>query len=253
MPALPGPEIPVAGISGMNLRPSLNSDQHRGHCSRGTGLPKGPIAAEEHTLHTRGSTMSDYRETKTVFEQGPIRRARPVVESQYDSVVVREKRGLSGGEVAALMLAAIAVGVVIVMLILNIQQKNRDEELAQERARLSAEQANAQPSQQPPVIVMPPQSQPGIAPVPVPVPTPAPSSATTPTSTELEVAIGSKLLDDQELRPHSVVVQVSGGVAMLSGSVPSDDLKTRAEDLAKSVQGIRSVVNAIVVKPVMKP
>jgi hypothetical protein len=197
--------------------------------------------------------MSDYRETKTVIEEGPIRRARPVVESQYDSVVVRERRGLSGGEVAALMLAAIAVGVLIVMLILNIQEKNRDEELALERARLSAaEQVNAQPSQQPPVIIMPPQSQPGVTPVPVPVPTPAPS-ATTPTSTQLEVEIGSKLLDDQELRPHSVVVQVSGGVAMLSGTVPSDDLKTRAEDLAKSVKGIRSVINGLVVKPESKP
>jgi len=197
--------------------------------------------------------MSDYRETKTVFEQGPIRRARPVVESQYDSVV-RERRGLSGGEIAALMLAAIAVGVVIAMLILNIQEKNRDEEMAQERARLSAvEQANAQQQQQPPVIVMPPQSQPGVAPVPVPVPTPAPSSATAPTSTEIEVEIGSKFLDDPELRPHSVVVQVSGGVAMLSGTVPSEDLKTRAENLAKSAKGIRSVINGIVVKAEPKP
>jgi hypothetical protein len=209
------------------------------------------LIAAEQLRWKRGSTMSDYRETKTIFEQGPIRRARPVAESQYDSVV-RERRGLSGGEVAALMLAAIAVGVVIAMLILNIQQRNRDEEMAQERARLSAEQANAQQSQQPPVIVMPPQSQPGVAPVPVPGPTPAPSSATTPTSTELEVEVGSKFLDDPELRPHSVVVQVSGGVAMLSGSVPSDDLKTRAQDLAKSVKGIRSVINGIVVKPESK-
>ena len=195
--------------------------------------------------------MSDYRKTETVFEQGPIRRARPVVET-HDSVI-RERRGLSGGEVAALLLAAIAVGVVIAMLVLNIQERNRSDELAQDRARLAAEQANAQqPSQQPPVIVMPPQSQPGVAPVPVPVPTPAPSTATTPTNAQLEVEIGSKLLDDEDLRPHSIMVQVSGGVAMLSGTVPSDELKTRAEDLAKSVKDIRSVVNAIVVKRELK-
>ncbi|MEK6322278.1 MAG: BON domain-containing protein [Acidobacteriota bacterium] len=195
--------------------------------------------------------MSEYRETRTEVEDVPIKRARPVVETQYDSVV-HEERGMSGGAVAAIVLAAIAAAVVITMLILNNQQRNTEEELAQERARTAAAQQvpAQQPSQQQPVIVMQP-SQPSTVPVPVPVPSqPAPAATpTTPSSTELEVDVNSKLLDDQDLRSSSIDVKVSGGTATLSGRVPSEELKTRAERIAKTVKGIRSVINNIVVKP----
>ena len=195
--------------------------------------------------------MSEYTERRTVVEDVPIKRARPVGETQYDSVV-REERGMSGGAITALVLAAIAAAVVITMLVMNNQQRNSDEELAQERARnAAAQQAQAQqPSQQPPVLVVP-QSQPSTVPVPVPVPSqPAPAtSATAPTSTELEIDINSKLLDDQDLRSYPIDVKVTGGTAMLRGHVPNDELKTRAEKLARTVKGVRSVINSIVVKP----
>lgn len=192
--------------------------------------------------------MSEYRETRTVVEEDPIKRARPVVETQYDSVV-REERGMSGGAVAALVLAAIAAAVVITMLILNSQQQKSDDELAQERARMAAtQQTPAQQPQQPPVIVMP-QSQPSAVPVPVPT-QPAPAAApTAPTSTEMEIDINSKLLDDQDLRSTSIDVKVSGGTAILSGRVANDAQKDRAEKLVRTVKGVRSVINNIVVKP----
>src|SRR5204862_3233040 len=100
--------------------------------------------------NTQGVTMSDYSERRTIVEETPIKRARPVVETQYDSVV-REERGMSGGAVAALVLAAIAAAVVITLLIMNNQQKATDDELAQERARSAAAQqaTNQQPAQQP--------------------------------------------------------------------------------------------------------
>jgi osmotically-inducible protein OsmY len=194
--------------------------------------------------------MSGYRETRTVIEDAPIRRARPVVETQRDSVV-HETRGMSGGAIAALVLASIAVGVLITMLITNNQQRNSEEQLAQERARTAAaEQAASQPNQQPPIVVTP-QTQPGTVPMPVPVPAPsqpAPSTST-PTNTQLEVEVNSKLLDDPDLRTHPLDVKVSAGTAVLSGSVPTDDLKARAEQLARTVKGIRGVINGIVVKP----
>ena len=194
--------------------------------------------------------MSGYRETRTVVGDVPIRRARPVVETRHDSVV-HESRGMSGGTIAALVLASIAVGVLITMLIMNNQQRNSDEQLAQERARsAAAEQAASQPTQQPPIIVTP-QTQPGTVPLPVPVPVPsqpAPSTAT-PTNTQLEVEVNSKLLDDQDLRTHPLDVKVSAGTAVLSGYLPNDELKARAEQLARTVKGIRGVINSIVVKP----
>lgn len=195
--------------------------------------------------------MSEYRETKRTVEE-PIKRARPVVETQYDSVV-SEDRGMSGGAVAALVLAAIAAAVVITLLIVNNQQRNTEDELAQERARTAAAQqaTSQQPSQpsQPSVIVVPSQPS-SVQQVPVPVPSqPAPAATpSTPSSTELEVDVNSKLLDDPDLRSSSIDVKVTGGTAMLSGRVPTEELKTRAEKLARTVKGIRSVINSIEVK-----
>ena len=194
--------------------------------------------------------MSEYRETR--IEDVPIKRARPVVETRRDSVI-RESRGMSGGAIAALVLASIAVGVLIAMLIVNIQQRNRDEELAQERERMAAaqqaqpsQQPLQQPTQQPPIVVTP---QPSATPVPVPVPSqPAPTTAP-PSSTQLEVEVTSKFVDDQDLRTRALDVKVTGGTAVISGEVPTDELRDRAEKIARSVKGIRSVINSIVVKP----
>ncbi|MEK6285665.1 MAG: BON domain-containing protein [Acidobacteriota bacterium] len=196
--------------------------------------------------------MSEYRETRTVVEEVPIKRARPVTETQY-ATVVTEERGISGGAIAALVLAAIAAAVVITILILNSRQSETEDQLALERARTAAaqqatSQQPSQPSQQP-IIVMP--SQPStVQQVPVPVPSqPVPAAVpSAPTSTELEIDVNSKFLDDQELKSSSIDVKVSGSTALLSGRVPNQDLKTRAEKIAKTVRGIRSVINNIVVQ-----
>jgi hypothetical protein len=188
--------------------------------------------------------VSEYTEKRTVVENVPV--GRPVVETQYDSVV-HERPGMSGGAVAALVLAAIAAAIVITMLILNNQQQNTEDELAQQRARDAAAQQPPQQQQpQQPVIVTVPQSQP--ATVPVPVPSQSAPAAAAPTATEIEIDVTSKLLDDPELRSHPVDVKVSGGTATLSGNVPSEALKMRAEKLAGTVKGVRSVINHLTVQ-----
>jgi len=187
--------------------------------------------------------MSEFREKRTVIEDGPIRQVRPVVETQYGSDY--EDGGMSAGAIVALVLAAVAAAMVITMLILNGQQRNNDEELAQERERNASAQ-QAQPTQQPPVIVMP-QSQPGT--VPVPAPSQPAATRTEPTSTEVELDVNSKLLDDKELGSSAIDVKVSGATATLSGHVPTDALKSRADNLAKTVRGVRRVINNIVVQP----
>ena len=190
--------------------------------------------------------MSEYTEKRTVVENVPV--GRPVVETQYDSVV-RERPGMSGGAIAALVLAAIAATIVITMLIINNQQQNTEDELAQERARAAAaQQAPQQQQPQQPVIVTVPQSQPATVPVPVPVPSQSAPAATAPTATEIEIDVTSKLLDDPDLRSHPVDVKVSGGTATLSGHVPTEDLKMRAEKLAGTVKGVRSVINHLTVQ-----
>lgn len=182
-----------------------------------------------------------------------------MVETQYDSVV-HERRGISGAAIAALVIAAIAAAVLITMMIVNSNQQSRESQLEMERDRARAEAARAEsqstPSNsQPQVVVVPPaQSQPATVPVPVPVPvpgasSPAPSNGSTPAVSDMsiEVDVTAKLLDDQELRTHPIDVKFSGGTATLSGTVPSEDIKMRAEKVAKTVKGVRRVVNNITV------
>lgn len=191
--------------------------------------------------------MSEYREKRTIIEDAPFA-SRPVVETQYDSVV-RERPAMSGGAIAALVVAAIAAAVVITMLILNNQQNNTEDQLALERARTAAaEQPPSQPPQQAPVIVMP-QSQPAQVPVPYPVPAQSPPAETAPSSASIEMDVSAKLLNDPDLRSPSVDVKVAvmAGTVTLRGQVPTEELKTRAERLARTANGVRNVVNDLVV------
>jgi len=153
---------------------------------------------------------------------------------------------MSGVAIAALVIAAVAAAVVITMLILNNQQRNTEQQLADERARAeNAQQPAAQPSQPPVVIV--PQTQPTI--VPVPVPNQPATTPATPSTSDLEWQVNSKLLDDPDLRSAAIDVKVSGSTATLSGHVPNDALRTRAEKIAKTVKGIHTVKDEIVVRP----
>ena len=190
--------------------------------------------------------MSEYREKRTVVQDVPVGR-RPVVETRYDSVV-DERRGMSGVAVAALVVAAITATVVITMLILNSQQRNSDEELAQERARTAvALQTPAQPAQQVPVIVNMPPSQPAVVPVPYPVA--SIDLRTTPSNASVEIDVTSRLQNDEDLRPYAIDVKVTGGSATLSGNVPDEDLKKRAGKLARAANGVQNVINDIAVRP----
>ena len=180
----------------------------------------------------------------------------PVVERRYDHVV-REPRGLSGGAIAAIVISAVIAAALITWLIVSNQQQNRDQELAVERERAAAAQAQAQQPQQqsqpPNVVVMPqPQSQPSTIPVPVPVPVPtqpAPeTSSAAPSNTGIEINVNQKFLDDKQLSSYTIDAKADNGVVTLSGELPSNDLKMRAEKLAGTVKGVRRVVNNITVR-----
>jgi type II secretory pathway pseudopilin PulG len=189
--------------------------------------------------------MSEYTEKRTTVQDAPACRrivgSRPIVETQYESVV-QERRGMSGVVVAVLVVAGIAAAIVITMLIISSQQAKSDQQLAQERSA-AAKQTTAQPGQQQPSVIVVPPSQPAAAPAAV-----APPMASALSSADVERDVNSKLLDDRELRSYSVDVKVSGGTATLSGQVPHEDLKMRAEKLAGTVRGIRSIINNITVQ-----
>jgi hypothetical protein len=194
--------------------------------------------------------LTEDTEKRTVVQDVPVDNR--VVETLGNSVV-NERRGMSGVAVAALVVAAITAAVVITMMIVNSQQRNSDDALAQERARtVEAQQALAQPAQQPPIIINIPPSQPATGAIPNSVAGPPGLRQFTrfePSNTSIEIDVTSRLQNDQLLRPYAVNVKVTGGTATLSGNVPDQDLKKRAEKLAGAVNAVQSVVNDIAVRP----
>jgi len=188
--------------------------------------------------------MSEYREKRTIVEEHvdrPVGAMHPVVHTQYESVV-DEPRGMSGVAVAGLVVAGIAAAIVITMLIISGQQRTTDQQLAQDRAKSADTQAPlAQPAQQP-LIVQVPAAQ------PAPAAAPPVAESAAPSSSDVEKDVNSRLLGDQELRSYALDVKVSGGTATLSGRVPYDDLKTRAERLAMTVKGVHGIINNITVQ-----
>ena len=107
-----------------------------------------------------------------------------------------------------------------------------------------------QPPQQSPVIVTvpAPPTQPTTVTVPVPVPAETTSNSQAASDTSIEVDVISKLTDDAELRSHPINVKFNNGTITLSGLVPREGLKTRAEIVAKTVKGVTRVVNDISVQ-----
>jgi hypothetical protein len=193
--------------------------------------------------------MDEIREKRTVVQDLPVS-GRPVIESQYERVNI-EPRGMSGAAIAAMIIGAVLVAMFITWLIISNQQ---NEELAMERERALIAERNAaqaqtaqQPQQQPqqPIVVMP-QSQPSTVQVPVPVP--AEPTTTTPSNTSIEIDVNRKLLDDKQLSPYPITVKIENGMATLEGTVPAEELKTRAEKVTSTVKGVRGIINNITVR-----
>lgn len=67
--------------------------------------------------------------------------------------------------------------------------------------------------------------------------------------------VQAKLKSDPALATAPITVAVKDGVVTLGGEVSSEANKSRAEELAKSVQGVKSVTNNLIAKaaPVIAP
>ena len=65
----------------------------------------------------------------------------------------------------------------------------------------------------------------------------------------LKVRVDDALHDNPEYKFGGVDVDVFRGTVQLSGFVDTDDQKSKAQDIAKGVQGVKNVVNNITIKP----
>jgi osmotically-inducible protein OsmY len=75
------------------------------------------------------------------------------------------------------------------------------------------------------------------------------SCAQTVDDSTLTVKVKSKLAADSETSAMKISVETNGGVVKLSGTVPTANEKNKAEQLAKSTDGVTRVTNEIRVDP----
>jgi hyperosmotically inducible periplasmic protein len=61
--------------------------------------------------------------------------------------------------------------------------------------------------------------------------------------------VKSKYLVEKNFKSFKVSVETKDGIVILSGFVDDEATKNRAEQIAKSVKGVKSVSNGLVVKP----
>jgi len=64
------------------------------------------------------------------------------------------------------------------------------------------------------------------------------------------IAISWKM--DPELAQNKLEVEVMNGRAIIRGKVPTEELKKRAESIAKNTEGVKDVLNQIEVDPSLK-
>ena len=64
----------------------------------------------------------------------------------------------------------------------------------------------------------------------------------------INTAIEKRMLTDGGVRSHSIEVRASNGIVTLSGSVDNILARDRAIEIARSINGVRSVVNMVEIK-----
>ncbi len=199
----------------------------------------------------------EQRKRSRVVVETPAAR-REVVETRVERVP--ERRGVSAGVVAALVIGAVALVTILFLFLMNRQQEIDNTNVRVTTAPTPVPQTTIiqqpAPVQQPPVIVTQPPTT-TTQPIVV-TPPPATSTTTTSSSTTTERPSGTddatvqsnvdrKLSADPKLASLGVMATVIDGKATLTGTVESADLKRSVERAVKSVKGVRSVDNQITV------
>src|SRR5687767_3137827 len=196
------------------------------------------------------------------YDDEQTRKSRVVVETptarrevvRTETAHVPERRGMSGGVVAALVIGAVALVTILFLFLMNRQPEdttNANVTLASQPTPLPQttviEQVPAQ--QQPPIIIQ--QPAPATQTAPIIVTQPAPSSGESrssgPDDATIQSNIQKRFSDDQTLASLGLTALVIDGKVTLTGTVKTEALKRQVERLVKAVRGVRSVDNQLLV------
>ena len=169
-----------------------------------------------------------------------------------ESSRVPDRSGFSGGTVAAIVVGIVALVTIFFLVIYNRQttdEVNANAQMASATASpqqpIIVQQPTTAPQQ--PVIVQQP-AQPATQPIIVQAPTPLPSQASnTGDDATVLTALNKKFEEDAVLSGLALNADVLNGKVLLTGTVTSNDQKTRAEQVARTVKGVKYVDNQIIV------
>jgi hypothetical protein len=205
------------------------------------------------------------------YDEEQHRRSRVVIETPaarrevVRTVTAREpvRRGLSGGVVAALVIGSVALVTLLFLFILNRQQQDTVTEVSTSRQSASAPQPAQQPviieqapptQTQPPIIIQQPATtttQPPVIIEQAPAPAAAPPVTTATSSgtndTAIQSEIDKRMAEDATLSTLGVTTTVLDGKVTIIGTVESQAQKNQVERMVKSVKGVRSVDNQVVI------
>ena len=205
------------------------------------------------------------------YDEEQHRRSRIVVETpaakrevvQSRIARVPERRGVPAGVVAALVIGSVALVTVLFLFILNRQ--SNDTTVSTDTHTASTSQTPAQqpviiqqptPLPQQPIIVQPPApttSQPPVIveqqPAPGAVAPSAPATASKPGADDaaIQSEIDKKMSEDATLSTVGVTATVQSGKVTLIGTVDSQAIKNQVERLVKTIKGVKTVDNQIIV------
>lgn len=78
------------------------------------------------------------------------------------------------------------------------------------------------------------------------------ASATNIKDADIPLAVDTQLENDDDLQAHQIDVRTENGIVSLNGSVPHLLVLERAGEIATMVKGVRSVINRIEIRPVLR-
>lgn len=159
-----------------------------------------------------------------------------------EAVHYRDRGGVSGAAMAAIVVGVIALAALIILFVMNQQQQTADTAETQQPSTTIVQQ----PAQQPPVIVE--QPAPATQPAPVIINNPPPSGGSVPNGTDdasVQAAIYKKLSDDPAFSTLGITATVFDGKVTLTGMVKSLALKAQVEQAVRNIKGVKSIDNQI--------
>ena len=207
------------------------------------------------------------------YDEGSHKKSRVVIETptarreveQTTTARVPERRGISMGVVAALVIGSVALVTILFLYILNRQNNDTTANTNLRTTTTTAQTPLPQPvivqqatplPQQPPIIIQQPApttSQPPLI-IEQPAPATASSGTTTTTSkpsgtddTTIQSEIDKRVAQDATLSTVAVTATVNGGKVTLIGTVDTPAIKNQYERLVRAVKGVKSIDDQIVV------